>query len=310
MTSGFVQPSTQALPPSSKGAAWWLAVRPKTLPAAVIPILVGAACAHSIGSFNWVTTSTALGCALLLQVGSNFANDVFDFEKGADEERVGPARAVAQGWIKPHAMKRAMWLVLTLALLLGLYLTAVGGWVFLLLGLAAIASAVAYTGGPYPLGYNGLGDVFVFVFFGFVAVCGTGFLNAGSVPDLAWWLAVPMGALTTAILVVNNVRDHETDLRVGKRTLVVRLGRRAGIAQYAALLGLAYAVPLMLLAAGRANGWILLPWLTLPLAIKRAHELSTRSGASLNRTLAGTAQLLVIFGLLVSGALMIGSASD
>ena len=285
--------------------AWWLAMRPKTLPAAAIPVLVGAGCALSVGHINWVTTSVAMMCALLLQIGSNFANDVFDFEKGADTElRVGPARAVAQGWVEPATMKRAMWLVLTLAFVLGLYLTLVGGWLFLALGLAALVSAVAYTGGPYPLGYNGLGDVFVFFFFGPVAVCGTALLNAGYVPAIAWWLALPVGALTTGILVVNNVRDVETDLQAGKRTLVVRLGRNAGVAQYAFLLALAYAVPSVAWLAGHANAWILLPWLSLPLALRRLHELHTSRGTTLNQTLAGTAQLLVIFGLLLSGALV------
>jgi 1,4-dihydroxy-2-naphthoate octaprenyltransferase len=188
--------------------------------------------------------------------------------------------------------------VFVVALLIGCYLTAVAGPVILAIGIASIISAIAYTGGPYPLGYNGLGDVFVFVFFGLVAVCGTVFVHLGSVPPAALWCSVPVGALATAILVVNNLRDHEQDARVGKRTLAVRWGARAVIYEYGVLLALSYAVPLFL-ATGSAQGrFVLLPLLTLPLGRKLMRAVATERGRELNARLAGTAKLLLLFGLL------------
>lgn len=287
--------------------AWFLALRPKTLPAAVIPVLVGAACAFREGSLVWSITAVCLTCSLLLQIASNFANDVFDFEKGTDTaERVGPARAVARGWISPRQMKRAVVLTLLAAALSGSYLVWLGGWPLFSLGLLALICAVAYTAGPYPLGYNGLGDVCVFFFFGPVAVCGTDYLNTGRVSPQAWWAAVAVGALTTAILVVNNVRDEATDRTTGKRTLAVRWGRDAGVVEYAGLLAAAFVVPIGLLATGLAKPAVLLPLLTAPLAVLRLKELRSRRGPSLNQTLAQTAQLLVLFGLLLAAGLALG----
>ncbi len=191
-----------------------------------------------------------------------------------------------------------MWAVFAVAFGLGCSLAAVGGPVVLVLGVLAIVSAIAYTGGPYPLGYHGLGDVFVMLFFGFVAVCTTTYLNIGSVPSLAWLAAVPVGALATAILVVNNVRDGETDTRAGKRTLVVRWGRRGGIAEFTAMLGLAFAVPPLLLLTQLAGGWSALPLLALPRAVAVRRELLREQGPALNDTLAKTAQLLALYGAL------------
>ncbi|MEN9577177.1 MAG: hypothetical protein RJA70_186 [Pseudomonadota bacterium] len=290
-------------------AAWWLAMRPKTLPAAVVPVFVGSACALGLARFQWLPSIAALAGALLLQIGSNFANDVYDYEKGADTgARLGPTRAVQAGLISPRAMKTGMGLVFAVALLIGVYLTAVAGWIIVAIGVFSIASAIAYTGGPYPLGYHGLGDVFVMLFFGFVAVCGTVFVNTGGVPMLAVWCSLPVGALATNILVVNNVRDVETDRVAGKRTLVVRFGRRAGIAQYLTLLGLAYAVPAALWSSGVLSCFAFLPWLSLPLAWNLARKLRREQGQALNATLAGSAKLLMLYGLLfgVSVALGIG----
>ena len=183
---------------------------------------------------------------MLLQVGSNLANDVFDFEKGADtDERLGPVRAAQAGLLEPRQLRTGMLVVFALALAIGVYLTAVAGPVVIAIGLASIASGVAYTGGPYPLGYHGLGDVFVMAFFGFVAVCGTAFVQAGHVPARAWFASGPVGAIATAVLVVNNVRDRETDVKAGKRTLPVRFGRRAGIVEYGFLIA-EYVVPVVL----------------------------------------------------------------
>ncbi|HMJ15237.1 MAG TPA: 1,4-dihydroxy-2-naphthoate polyprenyltransferase [Polyangiaceae bacterium] len=286
-----------ALPGSAR--AWWMAVRPATLGAAAVPVFVGTACAFAGEGVRWGPALAALIGALLLQIGANFANDVFDYEKGADtSERLGPTRTVQAGLLTPRQMRHGMLVVFGLALSCGVYLTGVAGPAIIVIGLLSIASAIAYTGGPYPLGYHGLGDVFVMIFFGFVAVCGTAFVQTGRVPELSVWAAVPVGALATNILVVNNVRDRETDVRAGKRTLAVRFGRKAGIAQYAVLLGLSYLVPASLVLSGRLALTVLLPLLTLPAGILLLRNLMRDHGAPLNQTLVGTAKLLVIFGVL------------
>jgi 1,4-dihydroxy-2-naphthoate polyprenyltransferase len=289
--------------------AWVLACRPATLSAAAVPVLVGSAVAHAIGAFNWAPALAALVGALLLQVGANLANDVFDYEKGADTaERLGPTRTVQAGLLEPSAVRRAMLLVFALALLVGVYLTAVAGVSIVVIGLCSIAAALAYTGGPYPLGYHGLGDVFVLLFFGFVAVTGTAFVQTGTVPGLALWASVPVGALATAILVVNNVRDRETDARAGKRTLAVRFGRAGGIAEYWLLLGAAYAVPALLFATGQARAWVLLPLLTLFPAAVLGRQIAQNEGRALNPTLVRTAKLLLGFGLLFALGLVLGGS--
>lgn len=293
-------------PRPSTLATWILAARPKTLSAASMPVLVGSACAYSLDSFQLGPALAALVGALLLQVGANFANDVYDYEKGADTaERLGPTRAVQAGLLSPGAMKRGMFAVFLAALLIGCYLTAVAGPAILAIGIASIISAIAYTGGPYPLGYNGLGDVFVFVFFGLVAVCGTVFVQLGSVPELAVWCSVPVGALATAILVVNNLRDHAQDAKVGKRTLAVRWGARAVIYEYGFLLALSYAVPLALATSSQHGRFVLLPLLTLPLGRKLTRAVATEQGRALNARLAGTAKLLLLFGLLFTLGLVL-----
>jgi 1,4-dihydroxy-2-naphthoate octaprenyltransferase len=241
----------------------------------------------------------ALVGALLLQIAANFANDVFDYEKGADtHERLGPVRAVQAGLLTPAAVRRGLYVVLALALLVGVYLTAVAGPPVVVIGLASMAAAVAYTGGPYPLGYHGLGDVFVMLFFGFVAVLGTTFVELGHVTPLATWAAVPVGALATAILVVNNLRDIATDRVAGKRTLAVRWGERGALAEYAALLIAAYAVPVALLATKRAPFTVLLPLVTIPVALRLFRNVARERGRALNPLLGGTAKLLLMHGVL------------
>lgn len=287
---------------------WVMAIRPATLPAAVTPVLVGTAAAYAVGGFRWGPALAALTGALLLQVGANLANDLFDFEKGADtDERLGPTRVVHSGLLPAAAVRRGMALTFLLALLVGVYLVAVAGWVVVAIGLASIAAAIAYTGGPYPLGYNGLGDIAVFVFFGLVAVCGTAFVQAGRVPPIAWIAAVPVGTLVTAILVVNNVRDIATDAAAGKRTLAVRLGRPAAVAEYALLLVLAYAVPPALLLAGRLDAWVLLPLATAPLAVRLFRRVAADRGRALNPTLGRTARLAVAFGALFAAGIALGA---
>jgi 1,4-dihydroxy-2-naphthoate polyprenyltransferase len=287
--------------------AWLLATRPPTLFAAVVPVLIGAACAHVGGSVRWAPTLGALLGALLLQIAANFANDVFDFEKGADTgERLGPTRAVQAGLLSPAQVRRGLWLIIALSVLAGLYLTWEGGWPFLVIGLTSILAAVAYTGGPYPLGYNGLGDLFVMIFFGFVAVCGTTLLSLGKVPEVAWWSAWPAGALATAILVVNNLRDRATDLVAGKRTLAVRFGRSFTLAEYFFLVLSSFAVPLVLWLRLNFGPAIVLPFLAAPMAWLLSRQVARRQGRELNPVLVGTARLLMVFGALLALGLVLG----
>lgn len=294
--------SATAIRPGSL-RAWLLATRPATLTAAFVPVAVGTAVAHAEGGVRWGPAVAALLGAFLLQIGTNLANDLFDHEKGADtEERVGPLRAAQAGLLTTRQLRVGMVLTFAAAVLVGVYLAAVAGPAIVALGLLAIASGVAYTGGPFPLGYNGLGDVFVMLFFGFVAVCGTVYVQLGAVPELAWWASVPVGSLATAILVVNNVRDRETDAKAGKRTLAVRFGRRAGVVEYVALMVAAYAVP-TLLAWRLADPWQLLPLLTVPWAVALIRQLVRLEGPPLNATLASTARLLLVHGVLFAAAL-------
>ena len=283
----------------SARSAWWLAIRPATLTASAAPVLVGTGAAWADGAFAAGPALAALVGASLLQVGANFANDVFDFERGADNaDRLGPQRATQQGWISAAQMKRAMWLAFAGATAVGLYLTWIAGWPVLALGLLSIAAAYLYTGGPKPYGYLGLGDLSVFVFFGPGAVAGTYFVQALSVSSLALLASIPIGALATAILVVNNLRDIETDARAGKHTLAVRIGDGPTRSYYLLLLIVAYAVPLLLLWRGLADAWVLLPWLSLPLALQLARRMRHERGLALNGCLVRTAHLEVAFGLL------------
>ena len=281
----------------SAPSPWLLASRPKTLPAAAVPVVVGTAVASARGGIDPVPALAALLGAFAIQIGTNFANDLFDFQKGADTEgRLGPTRAVQAGLLSPRAMAWGTGVAFGCAFLLGIYLVAVGGWPIVVIGILSILSGLAYTGGPFPLAYNGLGDLFVLIFFGFVAVAGTAYVQVGTVPALALWSALPVGALATAILVVNNVRDRASDARAGKRTLVARYGRSFGTAEYVACLAVAYVVPVVMAARGYGP-WVMLPLVTLPLAGERLRDLLRLEGTALNATLAGTAQLLLLFGL-------------
>jgi 1,4-dihydroxy-2-naphthoate octaprenyltransferase len=289
--------------PGSLGA-WVLAARPATLTAALVPVLVGTAVAVVTGGFKAGPALAALFGAFMLQITSNFANDVFDHEKGADtHERLGPTRAVQAGLLTARQVRAGMITTILLAVASGLYLTAVAGWPIVVIGVASILAGVAYTGGPYPLGYHGLGDVFVMIFFGFVAVCGTVFVQTGAVPALGWLASVPVGAIATAVLVVNNVRDRETDVKAGKRTLAVRLGRRAGVAEYGALLLLAYAAPLVAVLAMGRSPLALLPLATIPVGLRLWRTLATTEGKPLNACLVGTAKLLLFYGVLFAAGL-------
>ena len=292
--------------------AWILAARPQTLTAALVPVIVGTAVAYALGpagaSYGGIRLGpaiAALGGATLLQIAANFANDVFDHEKGADtEERLGPTRAVQSGLLGARAVRIGLAITIALALAVGAYLTAAAGWSILAIGIAAILSAIAYTGGPYPLGYNGLGDVFVMLFFGFVAVIGTVFVETGAAPGLAIAASVPVGSLATCILVVNNLRDRHTDVKAGKRTLAVRFGRGGAIAEYGVLLALSYATPIGIAAVYGAPS-VLLPLASLPVAAILFQRVRTTEGRPLNAYLARTAMLLLLFGVLFAAGLVL-----
>jgi 1,4-dihydroxy-2-naphthoate octaprenyltransferase len=297
-----------ASPSISAQQAWILAARPKTLPAAVGPILVGVALAIADGVFAVAPALASLLCALLLQIGSNFANDYFDFFKGADtNERLGPTRVTSAGLLTPDAMRWGMVVIFGAAALVGSYLIWEGGWPIFIAGAAAILAAIAYTGGPFPFGYYGLGDLFVFLFFGLVAVCGSYYVQAHTLPATVIWAAVPPGLLITAILVVNNLRDIDTDRRANKRTLAVRLGRQGTQIEYLLLLVIAYLTPLWLWLGQSQSIWVLLPWLSLPLALPLLRAVFTTQGKALNATLAGTARLSLVFSLLLAVGFLVAA---
>ena len=278
---------------------WMLAIRPRTLPAAASGVVMGSALAWRDGSFQLLPALAALCVALLLQIGSNVANDVFDFERGADTaERQGPTRVTQAGLLTPEQVKRGMWVIFGLAALCGLYLASLRGWTVILIGLAAILSAIAYTGGPFPLGYYGLGDLFVFVFFGLAAVAGTYFVQVGSVSAAAWWMAVPVGLVVTAILVVNNLRDLENDRKAGKHTLAVMLGAQGARAEYVLCLVIAYLLLPILIFMKIIPVFTLLAWLSLPIAYKSTRTVFTQQGKPLNAALAGTGQTALMYSVL------------
>lgn len=283
-----------ALPEPGSMGAWLMAARPQTLPVAVAPVCVGIALASAAGRVRLGPALAALLGALLIQIGTNFANDVFDHEKGADShDRLGPARAAERGLLSARALKQAMALAFACAVLVGVYLTQIGGLPIVVIGLASILSGVAYTGGPFPLGYHGLGDLFVLVFFGFVAVCGTTWVTAGMLPPAAWLASISVGALATAVLVVNNARDVVTDRRAGKHTLVVHFGRRFASFEYALLVASAYLAPLAMVGLGLAHPSVLLSWLSLPWAIWLCRAFAKRHGRELGPLLPATARLLL-----------------
>lgn len=284
-----------------KFKSWILASRPKTLPAAVSPVLIGSAVAHNAGKFNLIAALLALTCSLLIQIGTNFVNDLYDHLKGSDgNERVGPTRALASGWISIKQMKTAIYLTFGTTFVLGLYLVYLAGWPILVVGILSIASGYAYTAGPYPLAYNGLGDLFVFVFFGVVATVGTYYVQALQLTELVFIASLPAGALITNILVVNNFRDIEEDRNNNKNTLAVILGKRFAQFQYLTLLIIAYSIPIIIYFVYETTLWILLPILSIPVGIILFKSLLEKKGAALNKTLELTAKLSVLFSILFS----------
>ena len=295
-------------PTPARARAWVLASRPATLPAAAVPVMVGAAAAIADGaSFRPFIFLVTLVAALLIQVGTNFANDYSDFRRGADHEgRLGPLRVTQSGLLSQGAVRRGIAVAFGLALASGMYLVWVGGWPILLIGVLSIICGIAYTGGPWPFGYHGLGDLFVFVFFGLVAVTGTAYLQSGAWSSLALAVSVPIGLLVTNILVVNNLRDRPTDMAAGKRTLATRLGDRGTRIQYATFTVLAYVVPVTIAFTNERSLWLLLPLVTAPYAIVLVRRvLDGLAGRDLNPMLARSGQLLLLFGVtLVAGLLL------
>jgi 1,4-dihydroxy-2-naphthoate octaprenyltransferase len=298
---------TEMAGPAASGLrAWMLAIRVPTLSAALVPVLVGTALAMRDYRVSAAVFAVTLCAALLIQIGTNLTNDLFDFQKGADTgERLGPVRVVQSGLISQKQVAIASAVSFGIAIVLGLYLVMVGGWPIVAIGLAAVASGIAYTGGPWPLGYHGLGDVFVFVFFGIVAVLGTFYLQAGTINGAAIMASLPVAMLVTAILVVNNLRDVDTDRRAGKRTLAVRFGPGATRLEYAVLVLGAYVIAAAIWLGGANSAWAMLPWLTLPLGLKLVRYVWRQDGAPLNLALRQTAGLHLIFGVLLAASFLL-----
>jgi 1,4-dihydroxy-2-naphthoate octaprenyltransferase len=293
---------------ASRLRIWWLAIRPATLTISLAPVLVGASLAwHDAGNILWIPLILAAAAALLIQIGTNLYNDVGDYERGADlAERLGPPRAVSSGWLEPGEVRRAVLVVFTAALFVGVWLVWHGGWPILVLGLASIAAGVAYTGGPRPIAYSATGELFVFVFFGLGAVLGTYYLQAFSWSWAGVLSASMIGSLAAAVIVVNNYRDLDNDRQVGKRTFAVRAGRLWSRVEFVLLLVVPYA---LLLAFDRLAhlGWLLLlPLGSAPMAVWIAVRFfRERPGPGFNRILADTAQLQLTFSCLLAVALLL-----
>ena len=290
---------------TTSNSPWVLAIRPKTLPASVCPVIVGTALAIADKGFKILPALAALVCSLLLQVGVNLANDYFDYIKGIDSsDRLGPIRVTYSGLIPAPHVKWAMGITFGLVAVIGIYLVMVGGWPILMAGTASILAALAYSGGPFPLASHGLGDLFVFIFFGLVAVCGTYYVQSLRLTPLVLCAMVPVGLLITAILVVNNLRDIVTDRKAGKKTLAVRIGERGARIEFVLLLAGAYAAPVILFIMGKSSIFVLLPLASLPMAISLSRTVCQKEGRVLNQSLAGTARLSLLFSLLFSVGLI------
>ena len=286
-----------------------MAARLRTLPAAIAPVLVGTALAYQLYDvFRAGAFVAALLGSILIQVGTNLSNDYSDARRGADtEDRLGPVRVTAGGLVPPKQVLLATYITFGLAVACGMYLIVVAGIELLFVGIASIAAGVLYTGGPKPYGYEGLGEIFVFLFFGIVAVAGSTFAQSETWPAEAFVLAVPVGLLAAAILVVNNVRDMDSDKRAGKRTLAVRLGRERGRLLYAAMVVGSYLVAPLPWLLGPLSPWLLLSWLTLPLAVKLVRTVREHAdGPTLNEALAQTGLLQLTFCLLLSAGVLAG----
>ncbi len=288
------------LPTSPSFRAWIAAIRPKTLPAGILPVMVGSAAAYHDNGFAVIPALIALVCAILIQILTNFINEIYDFRKGADTaERLGPLRTVANGIISESMMMKASILVATVTFALGLWLVWIAGWAILLIGLLSLLMAWAYTGGPYPLAYKGLGEIFVILFFGIAAVMGTYYAQTGYWSYDTLFLALPLGLLSSNLLSINNIRDRETDSKAQKRTIATRIGRKNAELVLDMQTLLSYVFPIILYFRGYSYP-ILLPLLTLPIAVIMLKSVKSRDGRELNISLQDSAKLLVIFGLVLT----------
>ena len=284
---------------------WILASRPKTLPAAVSPVILGLALAYSDNQFNILVGFLTLLASILIQIGTNFANDVYDFLSGADDEdRLGPKRAANSGLLKPKDMLNKMCIIFLLSLAIGCYLAYIGGWPIVLIGSLSILSGIAYTGGPYPLGYNGLGDIFVFIFFGLIAVPGTYYLQTNTINYESILLGIASGSFSTAILIVNNVRDLNTDKKINKKTLAVLFGKKFCELEYFLMIFLGFSMPIYFNLFLNYKSSILLVLVTIPIAIKLILELHYKEGKKLNSVLEKTARLYMIITIILSFSLV------
>jgi 1,4-dihydroxy-2-naphthoate polyprenyltransferase len=286
---------------------WILASRPRTLPAAIAPVLVGTALAAYEDEFHVLPFLAAMVGSTFIQIGTNLSNDYSDARRGADtEDRLGPVRVTAGGLMPPKHVLAGTYIAFGIAVAAGLYLAAVAGWELLVVGVASILAGVLYTGGPRPYGYEGLGELFVFVFFGIVAVVGSYYVQTEELRWEAFALAVPVGLLSSAILVVNNVRDIDTDRRAGKHTLAVKLGRERARVLFTAMVVLSFAAPVVILALGGLTPWLLITLAALPLGVPLIKTVSSRSdGPALNGALAGTGRLLAVFSVLLSAGVLL-----
>lgn len=284
---------------------WLLAVRPRTLPAAVAPVLVGTALAGSEDVFRALPFVAALLGSVFIQIGTNLSNDYSDARRGADtEDRLGPVRVTAGGLMPPQRVLVATYVAFGVAVAAGLYLAAVSGWELIVVGVVSILAGVLYTGGPRPYGYAGLGELFVFVFFGIVAVTGSYFVQTEELRWEAFAIAVPVGLLSAGVLVVNNVRDIDTDRRAGKRTLAVKLGRERARLLFSVMVAVSFLVPPLLVPA--LSLWVLLPLAALPLAPALVRTVATRTdGPALNGALAGAGRLLAVYSILLSAGVVL-----
>jgi len=286
---------------------WLLAFRLKTLPAAIAPIIIGLCYAYQSGTFKPIIATFTFIAAILIQIGANLANDVFDFEKGTDtEERLGPKRVTQAGLLHPQQVKNAMIIIFSFALLIGYYLSWVGGWPIVLIGSLAIISGIAYTGGPFPLGYNGLGDLFVFIFFGILAVPGTYYLQGGAFFDsIAIILGATMGLMADCILIVNNIRDADIDIKTGKRTLAVIYGKTNSKIQYSIFSVIPYLLPFWIFNYVIPKLAIFIVLFSLPICIHNIMDIWEKSGKSLNLVLTNTARLQFIYTILLAIGIII-----
>lgn len=290
----------------SKLQYWILASRPKTLPAAVVPVMVGSALSINQGKFYPLYSIVALVCSLLIQIGTNFTNDLYDHLKGADtEKRKGPLRVLSAGLISVKEMRNAIILVFGMTFILGLYLVYVTDWKILAIGIFSIIAGLAYTAGPFPLAYHGLGDLFVFLFFGIIGTMGTYYLHHLEFTVISFLVSLPVGALITNILIVNNYRDIEEDKEAGKNTLAVILGREFSRYEYIFFLLLSFFVPFILYFEFNFDETIFLPYLTLPLAILLVKMIFNYQGQQLNKTLEVSAKYSALYGLLFSAGMII-----